>query len=256
MTICSLMHSCWLVGGSMSDTPVVGNNSHPQPCYDGYFCPRGSISPMGSGPCPTGYYCPSITKAYPCPKRHYCPGVGNIEPLLCYPGTYSSKEGQTWYKWQWHITLHQQWVFRKKSINIQMHNRWPHCWWRVMCHCHFNDMINVLKYACFGSELKILPRDWFSCDSNFFSSQTYFHLRTVRASGRVQEARNSEKTVFGFKALITSWNGVTYYFRLLGPNPYITWRNIWRIKKFHVRTLATPDSKNRNRLCGGAGRSV
>ena len=90
---CPIGHFCR--EGVMSDLPVVGNFSHPQPCYDGYFCPRGSISPMGSGPCPTGYYCPSITKAYPCPKRHYCPGVGNIEPLLCYPGTYSSKEGQT-----------------------------------------------------------------------------------------------------------------------------------------------------------------
>ena len=106
------------------------------------------------------------------------------------------------------------------------------------------DMVNVLKYACFGSELKILPRDWFWCDSNFFLSQTNFHLRIVRASGRVQEARNSEKTVFRLKALFTSSNGVKYYFRLLRSNPlhymtkYMTHhKNSWH---FHVTVLATP----------------
>ena len=70
------------------------NFSSPQRCYDGFFCPRGSVSPEGQGPCPNGYFCPTQLDAIVCPQGHYCPGVGNTAPVECYPGTYNPFEGQ------------------------------------------------------------------------------------------------------------------------------------------------------------------
>jgi hypothetical protein len=65
------------------------NFSTPQPCFAGFFCPRGSFTPEGSGPGPTGFYCPTATEAYICPAGYYCPETGNTRPLPCYPGTYT-----------------------------------------------------------------------------------------------------------------------------------------------------------------------
>ena len=81
--------------GVVNDQSVPLNFSTPQKCFDGFFCPRGSTSPEGSGPCPSGYYCPSQQLAVKCDVGHYCPGVGNVEPLTCYPGTYARFEAQT-----------------------------------------------------------------------------------------------------------------------------------------------------------------
>ena len=81
--------------GVATNVSTLNNFSTPQLCYDGFFCPRGSFNPEGSGPCPTGYYCPSQIHAVKCPLGYYCPGVGNIEPLPCYPGTYSPDEGRS-----------------------------------------------------------------------------------------------------------------------------------------------------------------
>ncbi|RHY92009.1 hypothetical protein DYB35_001665 [Aphanomyces astaci] len=70
------------------------NFSSPQPCFRGFFCPRGSTSPEGQGPCPSGYYCPTITDAIACPRGSYCPGVGNVKPIACYPGSYQPLDAQ------------------------------------------------------------------------------------------------------------------------------------------------------------------
>ncbi|RHZ20333.1 hypothetical protein DYB31_000784, partial [Aphanomyces astaci] len=70
------------------------NFSSPQPCFRGFFCPRGSRSPEGQGPCPSGYYCPTITDAIACPRGSYCPGVGNVKPIACYPGSYQPLDTQ------------------------------------------------------------------------------------------------------------------------------------------------------------------
>ena len=59
-----------------------------------FICPRGSITPEGSGPCPSGYYC-TQTMAIPCEAGFYCPGTGNTFPLPCFPGTYSPTSGQS-----------------------------------------------------------------------------------------------------------------------------------------------------------------
>jgi hypothetical protein len=75
--------------GAAANVSLPRNFSTPQPCFEGFFCPRGSYSPEGRGACPTGFYCPSTTDAIPCPPGHYCPEVGNIKPLPCYPGTYN-----------------------------------------------------------------------------------------------------------------------------------------------------------------------
>ena len=65
------------------------NFSTPQSCFGGYFCPRGSASPQGSGPCPTGFYCPTHSDAYICPTGAMCPDVANAKPRPCIPGTYN-----------------------------------------------------------------------------------------------------------------------------------------------------------------------
>lgn len=80
--------------GVTSLIPIPKNFSTPQRCYDGFFCPRGSISPEGSGACPNGYFCPTQVDAMPCPEGNYCPGVGNIAPIECYPGTFNPQQGQ------------------------------------------------------------------------------------------------------------------------------------------------------------------
>ncbi|TMW63288.1 hypothetical protein Poli38472_002229 [Pythium oligandrum] len=74
---------------------VTKNFTTPQKCFAGFFCPRGSSTPEGSGPCPTGHYCPSEVDAIVCPAGHYCPGVGNIKPRQCYPGTYNPSPKQS-----------------------------------------------------------------------------------------------------------------------------------------------------------------
>lgn len=76
--------------GVGSPISIISNFITPQKCYDGFFCPRGSSSPEGSGPCKTGYYCPSAILAVECPKGHHCPGIANTKPLECQPGTYSN----------------------------------------------------------------------------------------------------------------------------------------------------------------------
>jgi hypothetical protein len=87
---CPLGHYCRTGAGAM--TPIPKNFSTPQRCFDGFFCPRGSPNPEGSGPCPNGYFCPTQLDAIKCPRGHYCPGVGNRSPLECYPGTYNPFE--------------------------------------------------------------------------------------------------------------------------------------------------------------------
>ncbi|KAF0687226.1 Aste57867_20988 [Aphanomyces stellatus] len=81
--------------GASTSVPLPKNFSSPQPCFPGFFCPRGSTTPEGQGPCPTGYYCPTTTDAIPCPCGTYCPGVGNLKPLNCYPGTYQPQSTQS-----------------------------------------------------------------------------------------------------------------------------------------------------------------
>lgn len=90
---CPLGHYC--KAGVATDVSVPKNFSTPQRCFDGFFCPRGSATPEGSGGCPTGHFCPSQTDAVPCPAGHYCPGVGNLHPVECYPGTYNPYMGQS-----------------------------------------------------------------------------------------------------------------------------------------------------------------
>lgn len=90
---CPLGHYC--KAGVATDVPVPKNFSTPQRCFDGFFCPRGSETPEGSGACPSGYFCPSQTEAYICPAGFYCPGVGNTHPFECYPGTYNPYQGQS-----------------------------------------------------------------------------------------------------------------------------------------------------------------
>jgi Tyrosine-protein kinase ephrin type A/B receptor-like len=75
--------------GAASAVPLPRNVSTPQACFEGFFCPRGSVTPQGSGPCPSGYYCPDATNAVQCPAGHACPGVGNTAARECPPGTYS-----------------------------------------------------------------------------------------------------------------------------------------------------------------------
>jgi hypothetical protein len=90
---CPLGYYC--KSGVATDIPVPKNFSTPQRCFDGFFCPRGSESPEGSGACPTGYFCPSQTEAIICPRGFYCPGVANPNPVECYPGTYNPSLGQS-----------------------------------------------------------------------------------------------------------------------------------------------------------------
>lgn len=89
---CPIGHYCR--AGAVAQTPVPKNFSTPQRCFDGFFCPRGSISPEGRGPCPNGYFCPTLLDAIICPEGHYCPGVGNRAPVECYPGTYNPFPGK------------------------------------------------------------------------------------------------------------------------------------------------------------------
>ena len=89
---CPLGYYCR--AGVTSQIPIPKNFSTPQRCYDGFFCPRGSISPEGSGACPNGYFCPTQMDAIPCPSGNYCPGVGNIAPIECQPGAYNPYVGR------------------------------------------------------------------------------------------------------------------------------------------------------------------
>ena len=88
---CPIGHYC--KAGVSSLTHEEGDSSTPQPCFNGFFCPRGSKTPEGSGACPSGYYCPTPTLAITCEAGHYCVGTGNIEPTACLPGTYSPTPG-------------------------------------------------------------------------------------------------------------------------------------------------------------------
>ena len=87
---CPIGHYCR--AGVGTQFPLPKNFSTPQRCFDGFFCPRGSMNPEGKGPCPTGYFCPTQLDAIVCPRGHYCPGVGNRGPIECYPGTYNPSE--------------------------------------------------------------------------------------------------------------------------------------------------------------------
>lgn len=89
---CPIGHYCR--AGAVTQIPMPKNFSSPQRCFDGFFCPRGSVSPEGSGPCPNGYFCPTQMDAIICPAGHHCPGVGNTNPIECYPGTYNPFEGK------------------------------------------------------------------------------------------------------------------------------------------------------------------
>lgn len=81
--------------GVAIETPGHKNFSTPQRCFDGFFCPRGSFSPQGSGPCPTGYFCPTPLEAVACPPGQFCPGVANMKPRDCLPGTFNPDEAQS-----------------------------------------------------------------------------------------------------------------------------------------------------------------
>ncbi|KAL7513815.1 hypothetical protein ACHAXN_011176 [Cyclotella atomus] len=89
---CALGHYC-RVGVSSSEHKE--DFLTPQPCHQGYFCPRGSISPEGTGACPTGYYCATQDLATPCDVGHFCPGTGNTSPLPCLPGSFSGSIGKS-----------------------------------------------------------------------------------------------------------------------------------------------------------------
>ena len=62
---CPIGHYCR--AGVGTQIPVPKNFSTPQRCFDGFFCPRGSVSPEGQGPCPNGYFCPTQLDAIVCP---------------------------------------------------------------------------------------------------------------------------------------------------------------------------------------------
>lgn len=81
--------------GVAIEVPEMANYSTPQRCFDGFFCPRGSSYPEGSGPCPTGYYCPTPIEAIPCAQGQFCPGVANVRPKDCLPGTYNPSVSQS-----------------------------------------------------------------------------------------------------------------------------------------------------------------
>ena len=49
----------------------------------------------------------------------------------------------------------------------------------------------------------------------FLPSQTYFHLRLFRESGRAQEPRKLEKTVFGPRMEVTSLSWDTNWYEVL-----------------------------------------
>lgn len=53
--------------------PIPLNFSTPQRCYNGFFCPRGSTTPEGTGACPSGYFCPTQVLAVACPPGGNCP---------------------------------------------------------------------------------------------------------------------------------------------------------------------------------------
>ncbi|GFH60968.1 hypothetical protein CTEN210_17444 [Chaetoceros tenuissimus] len=89
--VCSIGFYC--LEGVSSPFSRVGDFSTPQPCFDGYFCPRGSWSPQGSGPCKSGFFCPSDRTAVECPIGHFCPGVANVKPTPCLPGTFANATG-------------------------------------------------------------------------------------------------------------------------------------------------------------------
>ena len=63
---CPIGHFCR--AGAGTQIPVPKNFSTPQRCIDGFFCPRGSTHPEGSGPCPNGYFCPTQLDAIICPQ--------------------------------------------------------------------------------------------------------------------------------------------------------------------------------------------
>ena len=89
---CPLGYFCR--AGVASLNPVPKNFSTPQKCYDGFYCPIGSVSPQGTGPCPNGYFCPTNIDAVPCPPGTMCPGVGNTGPVDCNPGTFNPYSGR------------------------------------------------------------------------------------------------------------------------------------------------------------------
>lgn len=85
----------WCGHGVTTLMPIPLNFSTPQRCQEGFFCPRGSTSPEGSGPCPSGYFCPTQALAVACPPGHYCPSVGNTFPRECNPGTFQPHSTQS-----------------------------------------------------------------------------------------------------------------------------------------------------------------
>lgn len=90
---CPIGHYCG--EGVSIENPEPKNFSTPQTCFDGFFCPRGSFSPEGSGPCPTGFLCPTPLQAIPCPQGQFCPGTANTKAKDCLPGTYNPLVSQS-----------------------------------------------------------------------------------------------------------------------------------------------------------------
>eukprot|EP00899_Mesostigma_viride_P008982 jgi/Mesvir1/18085/Mv09386-RA.1 len=82
--------------GTQTNVTVPGNDTTPQPCWDGYVCDGGEGGPQGSGACPVGYFCNSSNGTFiilPCGAGNYCPYPGTSSPLPCPPGTYSPSQG-------------------------------------------------------------------------------------------------------------------------------------------------------------------
>jgi hypothetical protein len=82
--------------GTAALVSMLGNFSTPQPCFQGYYCPPGSRTPLGAGGIPIGKYSPvPINPGILCPPRYFCgPVTGNLEPTACVRGTFNSRYGQ------------------------------------------------------------------------------------------------------------------------------------------------------------------
>ncbi|XP_061449372.1 neurogenic locus notch homolog protein 4-like [Rhineura floridana] len=98
-----------ILGATVPNAPVVGQSGGP--CPRGYFCPRGTATPLpcpvGSYnplerqatclPCPGGYFCPQNSSSLAgskCPVGHYCPLASvSATQFPCPQGTYNANTG-------------------------------------------------------------------------------------------------------------------------------------------------------------------